>query len=82
MEGIDTTRTIKRPIELASFAGQLTRAEKPETELAATGQRYDRGLAELCSSLSIVPTDLDCSVYRVVEDFGARGYAWRETDQT
>jgi hypothetical protein len=47
LEAIDTTRTIKRPMELASFTRQLTRAEKPETEFAATGQRYDRVLADI-----------------------------------
>lgn len=40
-------RTIKRPIELAGFAGRLNRAEKIETELAVTGQRYDTVLQDI-----------------------------------
>lgn len=47
LEAIDMNRTIKRPIELAGFAGRLKRAETLETELAVTGQRYDAVLADI-----------------------------------
>lgn len=40
-------RTIGRPIQLAGFAGRLSRAEKLETELAVTGERYDTVLADI-----------------------------------
>jgi hypothetical protein len=47
LEALDMTRTIKRPIELAGFAGRLIRAEKIETDLAVTGERYDTVLADI-----------------------------------
>lgn len=40
-------RTIKRPIELAGFAGRLARAEKVEADLAVTGARYDTVLTDI-----------------------------------
>jgi hypothetical protein len=46
LEALDMNRTIKRPIELAGFAGRLIRAEKIETDLAVTGERYDTVLAD------------------------------------
>ncbi|BAR61795.1 hypothetical protein ACFLEY_21660 [Bradyrhizobium sp. YCK136] len=47
LEVIDMNRTIKRPIELAGFAGRLARAERQEADLAVTGQRYDTVLADI-----------------------------------
>jgi hypothetical protein len=47
LEAIDMNRTIKRPIELAGFAGRLARAEKLEVDMAATGERYDAVLNEI-----------------------------------
>lgn len=47
LEALDMNRTIKRPIELAGFAGRLNRAEKLETDLAVTGERYDTVLADI-----------------------------------
>lgn len=47
LEAIDMNRTIGRPIQLAGFAGRLARAQKLETELAVTGERYDTVLADI-----------------------------------
>lgn len=41
------TRSIVRPIQLAGFAARLKRAEAAETELAFTGERYDRVLDDI-----------------------------------
>lgn len=40
LEGL-TTVDIKRPIELAGMRARLARAKKLETDIAATGQRYE-----------------------------------------
>jgi hypothetical protein len=47
LEAIDMNRSIGRPIQLAGFASRLARAEKAETELAVTGQRYDTVLDDI-----------------------------------
>jgi hypothetical protein len=47
LEAIDMNRSIGRPIQLAGFASRLARAEKVETELAVTGQRYDTVLDDI-----------------------------------
>lgn len=47
LEAIDMNRTIGRPIQLAGFAGRLARAEKIETALAVTGERYDTVLSDI-----------------------------------
>ncbi|SDC06691.1 hypothetical protein SAMN05216337_1001170 [Bradyrhizobium brasilense] len=38
---------IKRPIELAGMRSRLARAKKLETDIAVTGQRYDRVLDKI-----------------------------------
>lgn len=40
-------RSIKRPIELAGFASRLARAERIESDLAVTGERYDTVLDDI-----------------------------------
>lgn len=52
LEAIDMTRTIGRPIQLAGFAGRLARAERIESDLAVTGERYDAVLDDIADQHS------------------------------
>ncbi|MET3348312.1 hypothetical protein ABIF52_008693 [Bradyrhizobium japonicum] len=56
LEAIDMTRTIGRPIQLAGFAGRLARAERIETELAVTGERYDTVLDDIADQHAALKT--------------------------